>query len=163
MTSAVDITVSDFGAFRIPSRTHGNNRDHDSPVREALTAANGTPIRAFCHQQKEIKIGGKVYMFVFLIAQVNRRILGLDFLQIFRMTIDLRHRQLLHAGRLTRFSSESGDISGVNVVLSSPFARILREFPEITNASLASRSSRHGVECYIDTTGPPPSGHRPGD
>ena len=43
----------------------------------------------------------------------------------------------------------------VNVVQTSPFARLLDGFPEITNMSLASSSSKHGLECFIPTSGPP--------
>ena len=118
-------------------------------------AANGTPIKAFGQQKPEIKIGGKTYSFIFLIAQVSRPILGLDFLQTFKMSLDLCNRQLLHSGTTTRFSSTDSVISGVNVVHSSPFARLLEEFPEVTDTALASCTTRHGVECYVNTTGPP--------
>ena len=91
---------------------------------------------------------------MFIIAQVPRPILGLDFLLHFRMTIDLCNRQLLHSGTLTRFSSVSRSVSGVNVVHAATFTSLLAEFPEVTDPSLASSTSRHGVECFIDTTGP---------
>ena len=122
-----------------------------------LTAANGTPIRAFGKSRREIKIGGKFYTFIFIIAQVSSPILGLDFLQTFRMSVDLGLRQLLHSGTSTQFASISSEISGVNVVRSprSSFARILLDFPEITDVALASPTLRHGVECFIHTTGPP--------
>ena len=73
------------------------------------------------------------------------------------MTIDLRKRQLLHSNRATKFSSISGKISGVNVVRipSSRYAHLLHEYPEITDTALASRTSQHGVECFINTKGPP--------
>ena len=38
-TSAVDVAVSDFGAFRIPNNTHGSDRDHDSPALPAHRSA----------------------------------------------------------------------------------------------------------------------------
>ena len=94
-------------------------------------------------------------MFIFLIAQVARPILGLDFPQKFKMSIDLCHRQLLHSGLSTRFLSTNSLISGVNVVHSSCFARLLDEFPEVTDVVLASFTTKHGVECFINTTGPP--------
>ena len=120
-----------------------------------LTAANGTPIKAFGQQTKLIKISGKSYSFVFLIAQVSRPILGLDFLQTFEMAIDLCKRQLIDSGTSTRFSSASSEISGVNIVRSlSSFLHALQEFPEITDALLATSSSRHRVECFINTTKP---------
>ena len=121
-----------------------------------LTADNDTPIKAFGQQRKQIQIGGKSYSFIFLIVQVSRQILGLDFVQNFQMTIDLCNRRLVHSGISTRFSSTSSNISGINVVRSpSPFLHILPELSEITDAALSSSTSRHGVECFINTTGPP--------
>ena len=119
----------------------------------SLIAANGMLIRAFCHQRKTIKIGDNPYSFVFLITQVPRPILGLDFLQAFGMMIDLAKRRLIHAGMSTRFSSAFSTVSGVKVVHSSLFVRLLDDYPEITDATLAASSSRHGVECFIETTG----------
>ena len=119
-------------------------------------AANGTPINSYGQQQRKIKIGGKFYTFVFLIAQVLRPILGLDLLQQFRMTIDLDKRQLVHSGVATRLSSTASSISGVNVVSSpSSFRQILWEFLEVTDVALASSMTKHGVECFINTSGPP--------
>ena len=90
-------------------------------------------------------------------SQVSLSILVLDFLQAFQMMIDLHNRWLIHSGSSTRFSSVASGISGVNVVHApcSPFARLLADYPEITDAALASSTTRHGVECYINTTGPP--------
>ena len=106
---------------------------------------------------RKIKIGGKRYSFVFLIAEVLRPILGMDFLQEFGMSVDLRGRKLVHLSTSTRFSSVSSQISGVNVVRApqSSFSRLLDDFPEITDTALASCTTRHGVECFINTSGPP--------
>ena len=73
------------------------------------------------------------------------------------MSINLRNRRLLHSGTSTRFSSVSSQISGVNVVHApqSPFARLLDDFPEIKDTALASCTTRHGVEYFINTSGPP--------
>ena len=118
-------------------------------------ATNGTPIKAYGQQRREIKIGGKSYSFIFLIAQVSRPILGLDLLQNYKMTIDLCDRRLLHSGTAMRFLSTSSRISGVNVVYYSQFARLLEEFPEITATALASCTMKHGIECFINTTWSP--------
>ena len=109
-----------------------------------MTAANGTPIQAFGQQRKDIKIGGKSYPFIFLIAQVSRPILGLHFLKNFGMTINLCKGQLQNSGTSTCFSSASSEISGLNVIHApSPFLRALEDFPEITDVALASSTS-HG-------------------
>ena len=121
-----------------------------------LTAANGIPIEAYGQQWRKIKNRGKFYSFVFLLAQVARPILGLDLLLHFKMTIDLGKRQLVHSGQATRLSSANSNISGVNMVShSSSFSRILKEFPEITDVNLAYSTTQQGVECYINTHGPP--------
>ena len=51
----------------------------------------------------------------------------------------------------------SSKFSGVNVVSASrpSFARLLEDYPEITDAARASCTTRHGVECFISTKGPP--------
>ena len=134
--------------------TSSTSRLQQSRLR--LTAANGTPIKSFGQQLRKIKIGGRFYSLVFLIAQVSRPILGLDLLQHFKMMIDLDKRRLIHSGVSTRLSSAASSISGINVVnSSSSFRRILREFPEVTDVTLASSTTKHGVECFINTSGPP--------
>ena len=133
-----------------------SSRLQSSSVR--LTAANGTPIRSFGYQRRKIKIGERFYSFVFLLAQVSRPILGLEFLLHFRMMIDLNKRRLVHSGVETCLASATSTVSGVNVVRSPPssaFLRVLREFPEVTNVALASSNTCHGVECFIPTNGPP--------
>ena len=125
------------------------------PSRLRLAATNGMPIRSFGQARKQIKLGNRSYSFVFIYAHVPRPILGLDFLQTFKMTIDLCNRQLLHSGTSTRFSSASSSVSGVNVVHAALFTRLLSEFPELTDPSLASSTSHHDVECFINTSGPP--------
>ena len=51
----------------------------------------------------------------------------------------------------------SSHISGVNVIRAplSSFACLLDEYPEITDVTLISSTTRHGVECYISTNEPP--------
>ena len=121
-----------------------------------LQAANGTPIRCFGEQKREIKIGGKLYTFRFLIAQVARPILGVDFLQHYKMTINLCTSQLLHSGTATRLSFARCPVSGVNVIRSDDlFLHVLDEFPEVTDTKLASTTTRPGVECFVNTNGPP--------
>ena len=124
-----------------------------------LMATNGTPIRSFGRLSKKIQIGGKTYSFSFIIADVVRPILGMDFLQTFKMSLDLANRQLIHSGTATAFVSPKGrlKISGVNVIGESSVSveQLLSSFPEITDVARATRLLRHGVECHIPTTGPP--------
>ena len=122
-----------------------------------LIAANGTPIKSYGMERRKIKIGHKLYSFMFINADVARPILGIDFLQRFGMTLDLARRCLLHSGATTIFSSTSGQpaVSSVNLVsdFASTAETLIAQFPEITDVSRSTRSSKHGVECFIQTTG----------
>ena len=123
-----------------------------------LTAANGSSIKTFGTANHKIKIGQKLYSFLFVIADVPRPILGIDFLQKCKMSMDFEHRQLQHSGETTAFSTASRvQVSGVNVVRDFRYEveQLLHQFPEITDVARATRSSRHIVECHIPTTGPP--------
>ena len=74
------------------------------------------------------------------------------------MSIDFEHGRLLHSGTATAFGSALGvQVRGVNVIRNSVYDidQLLREYPEITDETQATRSFRHGVECHIPTTGPP--------
>ena len=123
-----------------------------------LIAANWSSIKTFGTAKRKIKIGQKLYSFLFVIADVPRSILGIDFLQKCKMSMDFEHRQLQHSGETTAFSTASRvRVSGVNVIRDFRYEaeQILREFPEVTDVARATRSSRHGVQCHIPTTGPP--------
>ena len=124
-----------------------------------LVAANGTSIKSFGSQRREIKIGDKTYQFVFIIAKVTRPILGIDFLGRFGMTLDLASRRLGHSGVKTAFEKAPRGpvISGVNVIsqFQCTAEQMLEQFPEITDVARATRSLKHGVQCHIQTTGPP--------
>ena len=146
-----------FAGYRIASLLMASvpvNSEND-PCQCAPASGEWNPDKSFLPSKEKSKNQRKNLFIRFFNRSDSQTNTGVDFLQVFGMVIDLRNRQLWHAGLSTGFSSASEDISGVNLVQSSPFAHILREFPEVTDTSLASRTSRHGVECFIDTTGPP--------
>ena len=142
---------------RVPGFTLASHRNHleAAVIARAIDRCKWDPHQIFRPTATKNKDGGKFYSFVFLIAQISRPILGLDLLQHFRMKIDLDKRQLVHSGVATRLSSAASTVSGVNVMSSqSSFHRILREFPEVTDVTLASSTTKHGVECFINMSGP---------
>ena len=115
------------------------------------------PISWFDTIRKEIKIGSKKYTFGFIIAGIARPILGIDFLQTFKMSLDLANRRLVHSGTATAFSTTAGRsvLSGIKVI--SEFVctaeQILAQYPEVTDMVKATTTLRHGVKCHIQTTG----------
>ena len=124
-----------------------------------LLAANGTQIKSYNAAQREIQIDKKPYSFSFVFADIARPILGMDFLQKFRMTLDLAANRLVHSGTATRFSlaPKRPAVSGINVVSDfvSTAQQLLAQFPEITDVNKATRGHKHGVRCFIRTSGPP--------
>ena len=109
--------------------------------------------------RREIKIGQKLYSIIFIIAEIAKPILGMDFLQRFKMSFDLAEGRLLHSGTATPFSSTAGRpaISGVKVItgFAGTADQLLKQFPEITDVARATRSLRHNVQCHIRTSGAP--------
>ena len=96
-------------------------------------------------------------MNTFVIADVIRPILGIDFLQKFKMSVDLHRRRLLHSGMATLFTSTTGQLTGVNVIdnISARALGLLKRFPEVTDTSKATTAKNHSAECFIETVGPP--------
>ena len=122
-----------------------------------LIAANGTPIKSFGYESRQIKIGDKCYVFSFIIADIVRPILGIDFLKHYGMLLDLKKGELVHSGIATPFSSTSSTVAGVNLVRDWLYRvqHILDEFPELTDVSRATTLTKHGVKCHVKTTGLP--------
>ena len=102
-----------------------------------LVSTKGMPIKSFGSVWREVKIDQKLYSFVFIIAEIARPILGMDFLQKFGMSLDLANQQLLHSGTSTAFTSGPGRqaVSGINVIseLADTAEKLLARFPEITD------------------------------
>ena len=73
------------------------------------------------------------------------------------MLLDLKKGQLTHSGTATPFSSTSSVVAGVNLVRDDLFRikHILDEFPELTDVSRATTTTKHGVQCHVKTSGPP--------
>ena len=123
-----------------------------------LIAANGSRIPNYGRVSHKINIGGSPYTFSFIHAKVSRPIIGLDFLLHFGLVIDCKNRVLIHSsGKRTPFLHASSRINGINLVRDSGnvFDNLLARFPEVTDAELATRTTAHGVQCHIPTSGPP--------
>ena len=131
-----------------------------------LVAANGTPIRSFGFVTRKIKISEKYYTFTFIVADIMRPILGIDFLRRFGMLLDLKKGQLIHSGTATPFSSTSSVVAGVNLVRdvchgcitrnnhhktqsTVPCEDFLAPHPHIAPA-IDAREARYGAEVLPD-------------
>ena len=129
----------------------------DSSIK--LSAANNIPITAFGFQTRKVKIAGMLCTWNFILARVSRPILGIDFLKHFGMAIDFWSCTLRHNGCESKFITRSAvKQPRVHMVYRDTLTEIkqlLQHFPEVTDPATATTTTKHGVKCFIQTTGPP--------
>lgn len=124
-----------------------------------LQAANGSSITTYGLHSLTLDLGlRRTFRWIFTVATVSHPIHGSDFLSFFSLGVSVRHRRLLDE---TTTLSVSGIASratslGIRPVLpSSPYERILAEFPAIMNPCSLTSEVQHDVSHTILTTGPP--------
>ena len=121
----------------------------------SLIAANGTKIGSYGTTPRQINFNDYCFDFMFIVADVPHPILGLDFLSHFKIVVDCPNRALiLNSGSTIPFIFTDSRIHGINLI-QDHFSAILSDFPEVFDTNLATRTTAHGVECFVPTTGPP--------
>ncbi|GFV70073.1 transposon Ty3-G Gag-Pol polyprotein [Trichonephila clavipes] len=125
-----------------------------------LYAANGTEIPTYGLKILTLDLGlRRPFQWPFIIAKVERGIIGADFLQKFHLLIDLHNRKLIDG--VTNLSikgevatiQENNDLSTVN--RASKYFNLLKSYPDLTKPNLVNRVVKHGVKHHILTTGQP--------
>ena len=104
------------------------------------------------------------FRWIFVIADVQSPILGVDFLRHFGLLVNLRHSRL--SNELTQLK-----VQGISATTFSPnptllrtqpvteFQAILSEFPELVQPCCQDHPVKHDVTHHIVTTGPPVRAH----
>ena len=118
-------------------------------------AVNDTPIRTYGKRSLTLNLGlRRSFPWIFIIAEVQKPILGADFLRHFGLLVDMKQHQLVDAathlyiqGVLSSDSSSSPSICPKNT--NNPYLNLLTEFPALTQVC--------SLDNHIDTTGPPVS------
>ncbi|GFU78571.1 hypothetical protein TNCV_2301831 [Trichonephila clavipes] len=125
-----------------------------------LYAANGTEIPTYGLKILTLDLGlRRPFQWPFIIAKVERGIIGADFLQKFQLLIDLHNRKLIDG--VTNLSikgevatiQENDDLSTVN--RASKYFNLLKSYPDLTKPNLVNRVVKHEVKHHILTTGQP--------
>lgn len=105
-----------------------------------LTAVNNTGIPVYRQLSVTLNLGlRRNFPWLFLVAAVDRAILGADFLQHFRLTVDVARKRLVDTSTnlsVQAFSvthAQPPTLTTISALL-SPYAAILREFPTLTQA-----------------------------
>lgn len=127
-----------------------------------LCAANGTPIKTYGFINLVLNLGlRRDFAWRFIVADVTKAIIGVDFLSFYSLVVDCRNQRLIdNCTTLSTPASparRSDDISSVRVSLgNSAFHNILREFPDITRPPGIHRTPKHNTVHHIRTTPGPP-------
>ncbi|XP_025763337.1 uncharacterized protein LOC112846992 isoform X1 [Oreochromis niloticus] len=124
-----------------------------------LTAANGSPIKTFGERLVTVCFHDRDFQWNFVVAASSVPIIGADFLCAHGLLVDVANRCLIDAVSFSSLpcltwgaqpvvhanSVDSGDV----------FQCLLSEFPSLTVPTFSSTVTKHGVEHYITTVGPP--------
>lgn len=133
----------------------------------SLCAANGTIINTYGYAHLTLNIGlRRDYAWRFVVADVTRAIIGVDFLAHYNLLVDCRNHRLTDNN--TRLSAPalpaqpSDVISSVKVVSGeSIYHNILRQYPDITRPSGIHHTPKHSTLHHIRTTTGPPVSSKP--
>ncbi|XP_064476373.1 uncharacterized protein LOC135390566 [Ornithodoros turicata] len=126
-----------------------------------LTAVNNTGIPVYTQGSLTFNLGlGRNFPWLFLVVAVDRSILGADFLNHFRLTVDVARKRV--ADMFTSHSFPAASASdlpppaGPTIsALMLPYATILCDFPSLTCAPGWTKTVTHDSVLYINTTGAP--------
>lgn len=123
-----------------------------------LFAANGSEIQTYGVVTLELNLNlRRALKWNFVIADVSQPILGADFLDYYKLIVDISARKLID--RITNLSV-SGPLIGNKESISTldigcPCHDILARYSDITKPINYKGNTKHNVYHYIETTGPP--------
>ena len=125
-----------------------------------LSAADGNVIRSWGERTLPLQFAGRRFEWTFILADVDRPILGSDFLVYHKLLVDLAGRQLVDSADMSVLplvSSNSPTSSLFTALLDVPpaYRSLLAEFPDIMGTGFSDLKPKHGVEHHIVTTGQP--------
>ena len=125
-----------------------------------LTAANGTRINTYAQRELKLCFHNHTYRWKFIIADVDKPLLGADFLRAHDLLVDVNRCKLIDAMSLQPVPSNTTRSSATNEVqfVNSPSTNIVQEFTNIFKPELQHKpgdAAKHGVSHFIQTTGRP--------
>ena len=125
---------------------------------EALEAANGTKVPVFGRRSVTMTFPrGKIFTHTFLLADVTKPLLGVDFFNANNIGIDTKGKRMFDLSDGTWFGGNQSSETTICALSTAgdSFHEILNEFPDILSPSFANKNVRHGIKHYVPTTCPP--------
>jgi hypothetical protein len=126
-------------------------------------AVNDTPIITYGKRSLTLNLGlRRNFQWIFLVADVQKPIIGSDFLRHFALLVDMRQHQLTDTsthlriqGIVTQDPSPSPVFTPRNT--GDPYLTLLSQFPTLTQVCSPDSPIKHDVTHHIITSGPPVS------
>lgn len=139
--------------------------EHKKPTDYILTAANGTVIKTYGRIKLHLQLGlRRDFAWNFVVADVDKPIIGADFISFYGLLVDCRNGRLLD-------STTSLSTAGVVKACKSPsikaisgnseYHKLLAQYPDLTKPAGITREVKHSTIHYIRTTAGPPVFCRP--
>jgi hypothetical protein len=131
-----------------------------------LQTASGSGIKVLGERLLRLNIGlRREFTWTFLIADVTDAILGADFLDSFKLIVDISGKRLIDsetwlAVQCPLKQTSPQTIRAVFTNAADAYQQLLRQFPNVLRSSNVPTEPHHTVLHYIETKGPP-AHHRP--
>lgn len=150
-------TGADFSV--IPMRQHPLHVHKNSDI--VLSAANGTNIQTYGTKLLEVNLGlRRSFKHCFILASVDRPIIGADFLKENDLIVDLKNQRLLDGKTKLHVPASVAMVDTPTPRLfkiDNGFGDILQDFPEVVAAPNYRAQVKHNVRHHILTEGALPN------
>jgi hypothetical protein len=127
----------------------------------SLRAANGTSIKVYGRRSHTLNIGlRRQFRWIFLVADVQMPILGIDFLNHFDLLVDTRRRQLVDRTTSLVVGGILADTAPISPVYQAPqtspaYHTLIESYPSVFRASTHLPAVTSATQHHIVTQGPP--------
>lgn len=123
-----------------------------------LSAANGSTIKTYGTKLLTLTLGlRKQLSHTFVVADVNKAIIGADFLSKFDLMVDSKRRKIRDNSTTIEVNAIVEQFNAPSVHLAAlennVFTNILRKFPSLTQPPRYDLPVKHSVTHYIETKG----------
>ena len=127
-------------------------------------AVNDIPINTYGQRSLTLNLGlRRSFPWIFIIADIQKPILGADFLRHFGLLVDMQQHKLIDStthlhiqGILSSSPSPSPCVYPKHTT--NPYFSLLSKFPSLTSMCSPSLTTvKHNIKHHIETTGTPTS------
>lgn len=151
-------TGANISVINKPQKYLGAQSEHYT-----LYAANGTKIKTYGEKTFTLNLGlRRCFTWNFVIADVTQPIIGADFLEYYKLLVDIAGRKLIDrvtelTTPATLIKSTQQTIRTIDVGTNPHITQLLNKYEDITKPSSLRAAPKHKIEHHIITKGPPVS------